>query len=163
MRGSTISSACPHLGDVMPPDGGYSDALLPRKQGTHVGLSNRILLIDTEGAILGALAREIETAGFHVEIVADGGKALELVHLVSFDVVILEAGAPETGGLDTLGRIKQSHPETEVIILTVCESAETALAGMQDGAFDYLLKPCDSEMLLERIHRAQEKKEIGER
>ena len=61
----------------MPPDGGYSDALLPRKQETHVGLSNRILLIDTEGAILGALAREIETAGFHVEIVADGGKALE--------------------------------------------------------------------------------------
>ena len=128
-----------------------------------MGLSNRILLVDREGDLLGALAREIEAVGFHVEIVADGGKALELVELVSFDVVILEAWAPETGGLETLGRIKESRPETEVIILTGCESADTALAGMQGGAFDYLLKPCDSEALLERIHRAQEKKEIGER
>jgi DNA-binding NtrC family response regulator len=147
----------------MPRGSRLSDTLLPRTLETPVGLSDRILLIDTEGDLLGALSREIEAAGFHVEIVADGRKALELVDLVSFDVVILEAGAPETGGLDTLGRIKQSRPETEVIILTGCESAETALAGMQDGAFDYLLKPCDSETLLERIHRAQEKKEIGER
>ena len=128
-----------------------------------MGLSNRILLVDTEGDLLGALAREIESVGFHVEIVADGGKALELVELVSFDVVILEVWVPETGGLETLRGIKQSRPETEVIILTGCESAETALAGMQGGAFDYLLKPCDSETLLERIHRAQEKKEMGER
>jgi DNA-binding NtrC family response regulator len=121
------------------------------------------LLVDREGDLLGALAREIEAVGFHVETAADSGKALELVELVSFDVVILEAWEPETGGLETLDRIKQSRPETEVIILTGCESADTALAGMQGGAFDYLLKPCDSENLLERIHRAQEKKEMGER
>lgn len=130
----------------------------PRKQEKHVGLSNRILLVDTEGDPLGALALEIEAVGFHVEIVTDGVRALELVELVSFDVVILEAGT-----LETLRRIKESRPETEVIILTGCESAATALAGMQGGAFDYLLKPCDSETLLERIHMAQEKKEIGER
>lgn len=41
-------------------------------------MSNRILLVNTEGALLGALAREIEAVGFHVEIVADGAKALEL-------------------------------------------------------------------------------------
>ena len=146
-----------------PRSSGLSDAFLPRKQETHVGLSNRILLVDTEGDLLGALTREIEAVGFHVEVAADGGKALELVELVSFDVVILEAWAPETGGLETLGRIKQSCPETEVIILTVCESANKALEGMHGEAFDYLLKPCDSETLLERIHRAQEKKEIGER
>ena len=126
-------------------------------------MSNRILLVDTERALLRALAREIEAVGFHVEIVANGRKALELVELVSFDVVILDVWEPETGGLETLGRIKQSRPETEVIILTGCESAETALEGMQGGAFDYLLKPCDAETLLERIHRAQEKKQIGER
>lgn len=153
-RGNIISSACPHLLDVMPP--------LPRKRETHVGLSNRILLVDTEGELLEALKRGIEAVGFHVEVAGDGGKALELVELVSFDVVILEAWAPETGGLETLARIKQSRPETEVIILTVCESADKALEGMNGGAFDYLLKPCDSETLLERIHRAQEKKEMGE-
>ena len=130
---------------------------------TSVGLTNRILLVDAEGDLLRALARDIEAVGFHVEIVAEGGKALELVELVSFDVVILEAWAPETGGLETLGRIKQSRPETEVIILTGCESADAALAGMKGGAFDFLLKPSDSETVIERIHRAQEKMEIAER
>lgn len=130
---------------------------------TSLMLSNRILLVDTEGDHLRALAGDIEKMGLHVEAVADGGKALELVELVSFDVVVLEAGAPETGGLETLARIKKSRPETEVIILTGCDSADTALAGMQGGAFDYLLKPCDSEELLARIHRAQEKKDIRER
>jgi DNA-binding response OmpR family regulator len=126
-------------------------------------LSNRILLVDTEGDPLRALEGDIEKMGFHVESVSEGGKALELVELVSFDVVVLEAGEPETGGIETLARIKQSRPETEVIILTSCDSADTALAGMQAGAFDYLLKPCDPEALLARIHRAQEKKDIVER
>ena len=125
-----------------------------------MGLSNRILLVDEEGDLLRALARAIEAVGFHVETVSDGGKALELVELVSFDVVILEACAQETGGLETLDRIRKTCPETEVIILTGCESADSALEGMQGGAFDYLLKPCDTETLLERIHRAQEKKEM---
>ena len=126
-------------------------------------LSNRILLVDTGGDLLRTIAREIESVGFHVEIVSDGGKALDLVELVSFDVVILEPWAPETGGLETLGRIRKSRAETEVIILTACQSADKALEGMQGGAFDYLLKPCDSGTLLERVHRAQEKKEMGER
>jgi DNA-binding NtrC family response regulator len=121
------------------------------------------LLVDTKEDRFGALARAIEAVGFHVEIVSCGRKALELVELVSFDVVILEPWAPETGGLETLGRIKESRPATEVIVLTDCESADRALEGMQGGAFDYLLKPCDSETLLERIHRAQERKEMKER
>ena len=128
-----------------------------------MALSNRILLVDKEGERLRALARAVEAVGFHVEMVAEGGKALELLELASFDVVILEVWAPETGGLETLGRIKQACPETEVIILTDRESADTALEGMQGGAFDYLLKPCDPETLLERIHRAQEKKEMTEK
>jgi DNA-binding NtrC family response regulator len=65
--------------------------------------------------------------------------------------------------MDSPQRVKQSRPEIEVIILTGYESADTALVGMQGGAFDYLLKPCDLETLLERIHRAQEKKEIREK
>ena len=128
-----------------------------------MALSNRILLVDEEGERLRELARAVEAVGFHVEMVAEGGKALELLELASFDVVILEVWAPETGGLETLGRIKQACPETEVIILTGCESADTALEGMRGGAFDYLLKPCDPETLLERIHRAQEKKEMEEK
>lgn len=128
-----------------------------------MGLSNRILLVDTEGDLLGALACAIEAAGLQVEIAADGGKALEWVQLFSFDVVVLGVEAPGTGGLETLRRIKQSRPGTEVIILTGCESAHTALEGMQGGAFDYLLKPCDTGTLLERIRTAQEKKDIGER
>ncbi len=126
-------------------------------------MSNRILLIDEKGETLEALARDIEAVGFHVETASDGDKALELIELVSFDVAVLEAQAQATGGLETLARIKQSRPETEVIILTRCELADTAFAGMQGGAFDVLLKPCDSESLLERIRRAQEKKEISDR
>ncbi len=126
-------------------------------------MSHRILLVDTEGDLLEPLASHIESVGFHVDIVTGADQALERIELVSFDVAILEVLLAEQDGLELLGRIRQSRPDTEVIILTACKSAETALEGVRGGAFDVLLKPCDSESLLERIHRAQEKKEIEDR
>ncbi len=126
-------------------------------------LSNRILLVDDEEEFLHMLAERLSRLGFMVEKALQGAEALVLLGQKTFDAVVVDVLMPEMDGLETLKRIKEAHPSTEVILLTGHGSLETALRGMRNGAFDYFIKPCDPDRLAERIQRAREKKEIEEK
>jgi len=128
-----------------------------------VVLSNRILLVDDEEEFLHMLAERLSRLGFMVEKALQGAEALVLLGQKTFDAVVVDVLMPEMDGLETLKRIKEAHPSTEVILLTGHGSLETALRGMRNGAFDYFIKPCDPDRLAERIQRAREKKEIEEK
>ncbi len=65
---------------------------------------------------------------------------------------------PGMDGLETLARIKEEHPLLEVIMLTGHATVESAIEGMKKGAFDYLMKPCDLDLLLEKLNEATDKK-----
>jgi len=64
-------------------------------------------------------------------------------------------------GLEALRKIKQRHPEVEVIILTGHASVESTVEGMRLGAFDYLIKPCNVQELVEKVKQAFERKTAG--
>jgi DNA-binding NtrC family response regulator len=74
------------------------------------------------------------------------------------DLVILDVKMPGMDGIDTLKEIRKEFPLVEVIMLTGHATVETSIEGMRLGAFDYLMKPCDMDVLIEKVNAAVSKK-----
>jgi CBS domain-containing protein len=73
-----------------------------------------------------------------------------------FDVVLLDIKMPGMDGIEVLGEIKKRAPDTQVIMLTGHATLESGVQAMRKGAYDYLMKPCDIEDLVEKIQEAYE-------
>jgi two-component system OmpR family response regulator len=101
----------------------------------------RILIVDDEAELVSALVERLNLRGFRAAGVTTGAAALTRVAAADFDVVLLDVKMPGLGGLEVIKTIKTEHPEVQVILLTGHGSARDAEAGMQLGAFDYLMKP----------------------
>jgi len=123
--------------------------------------TDRVLIVDDEEPFRTALADRLRALGEHVRGASQGEEALEILERERVRVVILDLLMPGMGGMETLRQIKIRHPGTEVILLTGTGSVETALEGMNKGAFDYLTKPCDPDHLAARIRRAREKQDVA--
>jgi DNA-binding NtrC family response regulator len=74
------------------------------------------------------------------------------------DVVVLDVKMPGMDGLETLAAIKEKYPLVEVIMLTGHATVESAIEGMKQGAYDYLMKPCEFDQLMEKLNEATTKK-----
>jgi DNA-binding NtrC family response regulator len=76
-----------------------------------------------------------------MEAVQSGGDALRKVDESRYDVMILDIMMPKMDGLEVLQRVKETHPDIDVIMVTGLSQIETAVKSMKLGAFDYLPKP----------------------
>jgi DNA-binding NtrC family response regulator len=111
-----------------------------------------VLLVDDEQGFLEAMSKRLAKRGFLVRMANGGVKALDLLAHSESDVVILDQKMPEMDGLQTLVQIKARHPRVKVIMLTGHATVDSAVSGMALGAYEYLVKPCDLETLVEQIH-----------
>jgi CheY-like chemotaxis protein/CBS domain-containing protein len=117
----------------------------------------RVLLVDDEQQFVNNLARILKTRGFEVTTAYDGYQAVDAVKYGGgFDVVVLDVKMPGMDGVTALGEIKKRAPDTEIIMLTGHASVESGTHAMRKGAYDYLMKPCDTEDLVEKIREAHE-------
>ena len=124
----------------------------------------RILLVDDEETFVLNLARILTNRGFSVTTAGNGIEALECVAArAAFDVVVLDIKMPGLDGIETLRRIKALAPELQVIMLTGHASLDSGIQAIREGAFDYLLKPCDTEELTDKIRTASELERIRRR
>jgi len=121
-----------------------------------------VLLVDDEASFLETLAKRIAKRNLKVATALSGPEALEKLKAVGgasdFDVVILDVKMPGMDGLETLTAIKRQHPNLEVIMLTGHATVESAIDGMKAGAYDYLMKPCEIDLLIAKIDKAVLKK-----
>ena len=121
-----------------------------------------VLLVDDEAPFLETLSKRIAKRNLKVSTALSGSEALDKLKAgggaSNYDVVILDVKMPGMDGLEALAAIKQKHPNMEVIMLTGHATVESAIEGMKAGAFDYLMKPCDIDLLLAKIDRAVVKK-----
>jgi DNA-binding NtrC family response regulator len=120
-----------------------------------------VLLVDDEASFVETLSKRIAKRDLTVTTALSGAEALDKLEsggVAAFDVVILDVKMPGMDGMETLARIKQAHPNIEVIMLTGHATVESAIDGMKAGAFDYLMKPCEIDLLLAKIDRAVIKK-----
>ncbi len=117
-------------------------------------MSAKVLLVDDEKDFVEVLAERLETRGFEVRQAFNGDEAINLLNQQDADVVVLDVLMPGKDGLQTLSEIKRLKPLTEVIMLTGHATVETAIEGMKLGAYDYLMKPTETEDLVAKIKKA---------
>jgi DNA-binding NtrC family response regulator len=116
----------------------------------------RILVVDDEINIRGALAKILEKAGHAVIAAESGDAALARLHGGSVDLVLTDLKMVGASGLDVLRAAKQRQPDAEVVLLTAFGTIESAVEAMKLGAYDYLTKPVDSERLVHLVAKALE-------
>ena len=122
----------------------------------------KVLLVDDEVDYLETLVKRLAHRGIDAAAVHGGKDALERIVDDPPDVVVLDVKMPGIDGIATLREIKKLDPLIEVIMLTGHADVESAIEGMELGAFDYLMKPTDIEELLFKVQDAHEKKSIQE-
>ncbi len=127
-------------------------------------LGAKLLMIDDEEAFVAALEKRLERRDVNVLTAYSGEDGLKkLDENPDTDVVLLDVKMPGMDGIETLRRIRAAHPLVEVIMLTGHATVETAIEGMRLGAFDYLMKPADIDMLVQKVQQAYKKKHEHQR
>jgi DNA-binding NtrC family response regulator len=107
----------------------------------------KILIADDEAAITTGLSAILEDAGYGVDVVADGQKALDKLVAERYGVVLADLKMPKLDGLALLRELQQREIPTECIIITGQATVDSAVQAMQQGAYDYIEKPLNAEKL----------------
>ncbi|NTV09355.1 MAG: sigma-54-dependent Fis family transcriptional regulator [Zoogloea sp.] len=102
---------------------------------------HRILVVDDEDIARRNLAHVLEREGLDVDCAAEGLSALALLEKQKYQLVLTDLRMPGMDGLTLLHRVRESSPDTEVVVITAHASTESAVAAMKDGAFYYIEKP----------------------
>jgi len=114
----------------------------------------RVLIVDDEERFRATTTTILKKRGFNVMAVGSGLEAIDEIRNREFDVVILDVKMPGMDGNEALREIKNIKPKLEVIMLTGHGTPDSALAGLREGVFDYLAKPCDIDVLTRKIRAA---------
>jgi len=114
----------------------------------------RVLIIDDDPLVRAGCRKVLERRGFACTDAENGARALECVHRASFDVALLDLKMPGLPGMETLKKLRDESPNTAVIIITGYASIDSAVEAVKAGAFDYLQKPLNPDVLAERVRRA---------
>jgi DNA-binding NtrC family response regulator len=118
-----------------------------------------VLLVDDEVPFVETMTKRLNKRDLQVSTAFSGPEALEKLGKEShIEVVILDVKMPGMDGIETLREIKRKHPLVEVVMLTGHATVETAIEGMKLGAFDYLMKPCDMDVLISKVRGAASRK-----
>jgi DNA-binding NtrC family response regulator len=117
----------------------------------------RILIVDDEVNIRGALVTLLEKKGYQVRGAGTGEDALEQLAAAAADLVLTDLKMPGIGGIEFIRRLKAKWPDTEVVVMTAYGSIDTAVEAMRYGAYDYLTKPVDRERFPVVVEKALER------
>lgn len=111
----------------------------------------RILVIEDERALCETIVRSLKRLAYSVDFCYDGNKAIELLGMEKYDLVLLDLNLPGADGMTVLRTLRQTDRDTGVLILSArCEVADK-VEGLDAGANDYLTKPFHLEELEARI------------
>ncbi|MGZ8209784.1 MAG: sigma-54-dependent transcriptional regulator [Burkholderiales bacterium] len=125
-------------------------------------MSVRILIVDDEEIVIRSSTRILAGSGYDLETARDGAEALQKIAAGQYDVVVLDIMMPKVDGVEVLQRLKESHPDIEVIMFTGLAEIDTAVKCMKLGAFDYISKPFEPEELKVSVARALERRRLLE-
>lgn len=120
----------------------------------------RILIADDEVSIRDILSQRLTEKGYKCTAASDGSSALRKLDAHEFDLALLDITMPGKSGTDVLREIQAKYPDTAVIMITAIADVETAIKLMKMGAYDYIIKPIDLNMLATSIDRVLDKRRL---
>ena len=121
-----------------------------------------VLIIDDDQNMGKTLADIFRVKGFEVVAAGSGAEGLALLREQFVNVALIDLGLPDISGLDVLERMKAASPATEAIVLTGQATVDSAIEAANRGAYSYMLKPYDVDLLLLHLKRALEKQRTEE-
>ena len=120
----------------------------------------RLLVVDDEESLRITTAAIFEKEGYIVDTASSGDEAVSLLNNTDYDLVLTDLHMEGGDGLSVLNQIRRHAPLTISVVLTGFASVESAIAALQEGAYDYLVKPCDIETMKHTIRRGVEHRRL---
>ena len=122
---------------------------------TQIDRNNlNVLIADDEVEFASTIVARLKLRKFAASMANSGKEALAAIEKETPDVLLLDLKMPDLDGLEVLASLKENYPRLAVIILTGHGSFEAGRKGMELGAFDYIMKPVDLNLLIEKIEDA---------
>ncbi len=118
----------------------------------------KVLIVDDEKEFSEVLAARMENRGFEVDTVESGMEALEQVKNKAYDAIVLDLAMPKMDGIDTLKKLLEGNKDLQIILLTGHATMDKGIEAIKRGAAEFLEKPADINLLVEKIKEAQSKK-----
>jgi signal transduction histidine kinase len=120
----------------------------------------RLLVVDDEESLRITTAAILEKEGYSVDTASSGDEAIALLEEKKYDLVLTDLHMEGGDGLSVLNQIRRHSPLTISVVLTGFASVESAIAALQEGAYDYLVKPCDIDSMKHTIRRGVEHRRL---
>jgi putative nucleotidyltransferase with HDIG domain len=125
-------------------------------------LEDQILIVDDEEVMCSILARRLTREGYPCVTANDGREALQYFYKHPFSLIISDIKMPEMDGLALLKRVKATNPKMMVIMVTAFPEIDLAVEAMHLGAYDFIIKPADLDLVILSVKKALEKKRLEE-
>ena len=137
----------------------------PKAVGQHLAIGEmrlapglrkmaRILVVDDEAHVRAMIGAALEQRGYEVQYAASGHEAMEILERNAFDLVLTDMVMEDGNGITLLKSVHRQNPNLPVVMVTATHDISGAIDSMRCGAYDYLLKPFESELLLSTVQRA---------
>ncbi|MEO5588433.1 MAG: sigma-54 dependent transcriptional regulator [Gemmatimonadaceae bacterium] len=119
-----------------------------------------VLIIDDESAIVDTLRILLKNEGFAAHVAFGGKQGLEQIAAIHPDIIISDIRMPAVSGLEILSAARTQDPDVPVILMTAQASLQSAISAVNDGAFHYVQKPFQNDMLMSIVRRAAETRQL---
>ena len=117
----------------------------------------KLMIVDDEPHLRSSLTFWFREEGYDVLSAGSGREALATLTREAPQILLVDIKMPGMDGLEVLRKVRETSPETTVIIMTAYASVETAIQALKDGAYDYIVKPFDPEAISRLVKKAAER------
>ncbi|MDP3015684.1 MAG: response regulator, partial [Deltaproteobacteria bacterium] len=125
-------------------------------------MEDRILIVDDEEVICNVLDRRLTREGYFCTTAHNGKEALNHFYKNSFSLIISDMKMPEMTGIELLQKVKAIDPKMKMIMVTAYPDIDLAVDAMRLGAYDFIIKPADLDLIVMSVKKALESKRLEE-
>ena len=125
-------------------------------------MSNRIIIVDDDVEMCKMLDQYLNTRGFDVSWFGDAQAALNRIQTTEIDVLLTDINLPGINGIELCRRMSENRPDVPVVVITAFGSLEASVSAIRAGAYDFVTKPIDLELLTIALSRANQHRKLQE-